>query len=1053
MTPSAKAPLFGAVIFFVISALVYALPSAALAGWMFSDPSADNTADITKMYFSDANFVQLAILRNGAVSGRVGVFQHTGIVLLPVGGIAAALGIPITLDAENGVAKGNLPDGRMITIIPGKNAILVGGQEMKQASNLIFLHNQEIYMDISLFNDIFPFTAWLDQVSRTLRISDKPGNTGAEGSLAADTAVAPVTAHDMDSPSPSAATAQPQAKPDAGKKQGGPLVLQLDIDHIAMQEFIDGLEQDGKVYLPLGQLASLLDFSITVDAKAGTAEGWFIREENRFSLAAAKAEIRGKTVTIPPGGILHIDQDLFIDSALLQQWFPLDMSVDRYSMTLHLVAREALPFEKKILREQQKQPAKDVTWKALDYPYSAVSLPFTNVTFGPSYQSRGNQGQAGYSILSAGDMGYMTSRLYAAGNLGDQVVSDLRFSMGRDDYGRNLLGPLKASSFSMGDVDSASLSQVTQTSTGRGFALTNRDLDRPDKFDVTSFTGNSTPGWQVELYRNGTLLDSQVVGQNGRYEFRDVPILFGNNAFRLAFFGPQGQVDEIVKNINAESSLLDAGEFTYNVSADQEAGTLLGISNDSTPGSSGIRSVGELEYGASRWLTLTAGSAHTVINDTEHSYAATGLRTSLAGVLASLDDAYDTGNGGHSANLAMFANYFGTDLHFRQKAARDFFSEEDGTVNNVPVTLLTDIGLDRQSDIPVLGQIDAGLDAMRKGYATGRMENLWISRFSKPVYGINFTNSLQYDSDNLGLQQLAGTAAIRGFYDHMLLGGQADYNIRPDAGINDLKLDAIYPIRTGISGNSGILVNIPGHKSLELDNTVTFDMSKYKLSFSANCDTDRNFFAGISLNFSFGKIPGTGKWLFSSQNMAETGTVVARPYLESNYNQQRDPDESAPPGVSLKIGSQTLKADDDGMAIAGNLPVNQPVGISLNQEKQDNPFWTTATDEYRVVPRPGVPIVLDYPLFETSQVDGAVHVPSGSSAALKIELVNSEEQVVGSTHTAFDGYYLLQGVMPGAYTIRVAKESLDQHRLKQPEERRLVIRKADFYTRDIALMP
>src|SRR5262249_15373961 len=145
--------------------------------------------------------------------------------------------------------------------------------------------------------------------------------------------------------------------------------------------------------------------------------------------------IKGKTWKLPPDAVLPIDQDLFIDSTLLQQWFPLELNVDHLTMTLNIAAREPLPFEEKIRRdktrtalEQQKQPLKEPTYKTIDYPYSSASWPFTNVTFGPSYQSQDKQTRADYSVLAVGDLGYMTSRLYAAGNLDDKVVSDLRFS-------------------------------------------------------------------------------------------------------------------------------------------------------------------------------------------------------------------------------------------------------------------------------------------------------------------------------------------------------------------------------------------------------------------------------------------------------------------------------------------------------------------------------------------------------------------------------------------------------------------------------------------------
>lgn len=1076
--------LSGAMIVFVWSA-------NALAQSYSTSPIPDSNNEIADIYFTPSNKRTLLLVYKDSALGRADIYKHLGITLLPVGVVTKALGISMTVNTDNQTAEGQLADGRKVMIIPAKNTALVGGVEKKQVPGLMFMHDGEIFIDNSVFVDVFGFTVYMNYSANTLRIvketeetpppaapavqeptptpaptpTPEPASAPApttsstpapvKESKTVDTAVEHVTVSEPKTPKSPAAPATSVAPPVTGKEEA--LVMQLIIDDIEMEEFVEGFRIGDKLYLPLGQLTALVDFAINVDTAAKTAKGWFIREENTFVLTMDSATIKGETQVLPPNSVLTKDGDLFVDSDLLQRWFPLDFLMNRYNMTLLLNAREKLPFQEKLARKKsrdalsQKQAPKEITFKTVDIPYEPMTTPFVNMTFSPSYQSQTNEKRADYTIIAAGDLGYMTGHLYAGGDLNERVFSDLRLRVGQDDYTRTLLGPLGASSFTIGDINSIGLSQVTQSSSGRGFAVTNRASDRSDKFDVTSFIGDGTPGWEVELYRNSTLISSQTIGADGRYNFTDIPILFGNNTFRLVFFGPQGQVDEIVKNINASNSLLSEGDFTYNFSADQKNRTLFNIP-DASSQDGGKRTTGEVEYGVTRFLTLTAGGAHTVLDDQEgYNYAAAGVRASLGGILLNLDNAYDVGNDGYSSRLAVFANLFDTDFRLQQKIAKDFISEEGDTSD--PVERLSEIGFDRQAVVPLIGDMSAGLSLVRKTFESQRIDNLWVNRLSTSLYGISFTNSLQYNYDNQDTETLNGGFSLRGFYDRILLGGQIDYTVKPITQISTFKLTGNYPIDTDLSGNTSLIKYFQGDERAELENTVTMDMQKYRISMTGRADTNSNYYLGAALNMSFGKIPDSDNWMFSSKNMADTGTIIVKPYLDRNYNQQQDEDEEAPQNIAFKIGSQSVKNDGSGTLFATALPTNTPVAVRMDAEKQDNPFWTTGVDEYRIAPRPGRALVIDYPLFETSQIDGVVNVPSGSASALSVELINTEGQVVAGTRTAFDGYYLLQGIMPGAYTLRISEEQLTQRGLRMAEEYSVTIKASDFYIKDIVLTP
>jgi hypothetical protein len=69
-----------------------------------------------------------------------------------------------------------------------------------------------------------------------------------------------------------------------------------------------------------------------------------------------------------------------------------------------------------------------------------------------------------------------------------------------------------------------------------------------------------------------------------------------------------------------------------------------------------------------------------------------------------------------------------------------------------------------------------------------------------------------------------------------------------------------------------------------------------------------------------------------------------------------------------------------------------------------------------------------------------------------VELVSSEGQVARSTRTAFDGYYLIESIMPGSYVLRVSDESLNLKKLMQAERPSISITTSDFFIKDIQLL-
>lgn len=838
---------------------------------------------------------------------------------------------------------------------------------------------------------------------------------------------------------------------------GEDLVLQIVIDRTTMEEFVGGISQDGRYYLALGELSALLDLAITVDAENMTAEGWFIRETNTISLTKDQVVVNDETSEIAQGSMIARDGDLFIDSTLLQKWLPIDFTVDLPGMLLNIATRESLPYQEALWRKkmqtrlmQKQKDLRSADAKMLDTPYKVFQFPSIDLSLSPSYDKPTRTHRKDYSVLATGDLGYLSTRLYFAGNPGERDVTNVSLNLGRTDFKRRLMGPLRASSFLMGDINSAIIEQVATADKGRGFTITNRALDRPDNFDITSFIGDSKPGWEVELYRNDTLLDFQTVGDDGRYEFREVPILFGNNVFRLSFYGPQGQREEILKTVNASASLLEQGDLSYNLSMDQKDRSVFSSFDSSTLDSGKQRVVGAFEYGITRKLTATAGVMKTSIDGEPHLYLAGGLRANLGESLVAVDHAFDDGTAGYSTRMSAFMQFKGVNMQFQQKVAKRFFSEASGSNRDNPLKFQTSMGFDRTLELPVLGEIGNNVTFTRTRYDSGRLENILTYRTSKNFAGLSLNNSITHSSDNLGIDQMNGVLVARGSFGQFRPSIQADYSVLPHKSLDRARLSALYPISKNFTGESAITKDLDGDMIVGFENTVTYNGEEYKLSLTGRTNDEGAHYVGVDLSTSIGRVPGSGRWIVSGKPIAESGTVAAEPFLDENYNLQKDGEEKGIPEATIQVGSQNLETDETGVAVATRLPVDVPVMVGLDQKGLQDPYQRPPIKTFGVVPRPGAILSVTYPISETSQIEGIVSTAGGASVSgIRVDLVNPQGQPVAIAHTSFDGYYLFEGVMPGAYTVELAADTLDTMHLAQPEQNPLVVGAADFYTRDI----
>jgi hypothetical protein len=116
--------------------------------------------------------------------------------------------------------------------------------------------------------------------------------------------------------------------------------------------------------------------------------------------------------------------------------------------------------------------------------------------------------------------------------------------------------------------------------------------------------------------------------------------------------------------------------------------------------------------------------------------------------------------------------------------------------------------------------------------------------------------------------------------------------------------------------------------------------------------------------------------------------------------------------------------------------------IALDPATLEDPQWKPLTPGVRVLPRPGRVEQLEFPVVLTSEVEGTIYlVEAGPKKRgigdAQVELVNAKGEIVATTTSSADGYYLFHQVTPGALRLRIAPEQAAKLKLKGKLERGL----------------
>lgn len=817
-------------------------------------------------------------------------------------------------------------------------------------------------------------------------------------------------------------------------------ILELTIAGSTVSDMISAYVDGATLYLPLGTLARILDLAVRVDPDGLRAEGWILEEKRTVlvDLTHGLLVTSGKQRELASGVGFTRGGELYLRADIIEEFLPLKIDASLRTQTVKLQTLEQFPFQERAVREAERaRLAARSSQVAQDWPRQPLSWqPFSFPTADVEMRALSDSALGGRldgDLRLAGDLAFMSASAFLGANSRQGLTSAL-VELGRTDPDARLLGPLRATSFALGDVASFSMPLGLRGAQGRGLSLTKNSLQALSIFDTVDFRGVLPDGYEVELYRNDILLASARNQADDQYTFTQVPLDFGLNTFRLVFYGPQGQRYEEMRHVTVGAGRLRKRQVAYNFSALQKGVNLLGVQPPDylAPQDFGRwRVSGELAYGLSSNVTTTFGGAW-FEEDAGSSWLLTsGLRTGL-GRFALTTDAALAGSGALALSGGFGAQFGGSSLAIRHARYAGDFPEETQLIGREKLRHATEMDFNTAVALGSSG-LTVPLNArIRHAAIAGGGSDLRASlRTTLGLPRVLLSNTVEYS--RFTMPEVEARAQLFGNLDLATL-GRSRTRGRVSLGYNVLPSPAIVSAAAEIDHAVGEHTFIRATLSHVFKGGSTqpgLALVRQFDTFALSADASYNFqqkshTVGLRAAFSLGRDPVSDRSFLARPGLSTTGGTALRAFHDIDSDGRFTSGDKPLPDVVFIAANQTAQTDASGLARLTHLAAGQHVAVKIDPTSLPDIALVPATKGLEVVPRPGRMQAIDFPVVAISEVEGTAHyVEDGVQqpvSGVRLNLLSGSGQIVARTRTEHDGFFLFEQVRPGSYRIALEPE-------------------------------
>lgn len=818
------------------------------------------------------------------------------------------------------------------------------------------------------------------------------------------------------------------------------------------------------IKIGLVSLIEVLDFPIESNLDDVTANGWFISASNSFLLKqnsnALTVNINKKEFVINSDKYEILHDDIYIESSEISKWFNIFFDINYQELEIKVTSPVLLPIQEQLARQTKNiksyelNPIATLPWK--ESPFQLISDPLIDVQLNST--SSNKHSSSGYSIVGGHDLAYYNADYFISGN-NDELLNRATITLSKTSTTGDLLGFINATEYSFGDVTPVKTGLSETRSQSRGLTFSNSPIDKIVDNDEVSLTGTIQVGWDVELYRNGTLIDQRLNVINGRYEFNDIELFYGQNKLELIFYGKQGQVNREVKDIYVNGNAVEKGEIFYSASITQTDKSVFGV-NDVFDTGAGMLLSSAVTAGISKNFSINLSQSYQSFDDRDD-YATYGIASDFT-VLDSLllRVALDKSNQNDShyqltARTEFFEQAINTSLSKKQGLA---IVEDD---NDNPFLIKTE---ENAATITMSGLL------FSEGSVWLNYQNSWS--YNQALSGIKnqqFRNSLSLGSPIINInnqinwinteyvnsyEQLLNDNLVNGSIRLQRSFGRVFFRFTSSYNLEPIKEFTQHAASLNLALASSVQSEIEfKYQPLSERWSSSLGINWRRDEFNFQTDLQRNneddWRLAFFINFSFGYQRDINKFHFSNRSLSNYGALAVRVFEDENVNGLFDEGEMLIDGAKV-IGVQNRKrstTDESGVAVLASMPNHKTTDIILDRESLPDPFLIPTTSGISITPRAGYIGRLDFPVVISGEIDGTIYIRTSNgeekiASYATVFLLDEEDKIVATTRTEFDGYYLFTDLVPGNYHISIDKKYIKRAKLRDPEKVELVLAEA-----------
>ncbi|MBN8829504.1 MAG: hypothetical protein J0G94_02480 [Sphingomonadales bacterium] len=821
----------------------------------------------------------------------------------------------------------------------------------------------------------------------------------------------------------------------------------------------DGLTAYGtpeEPWLPVGELARLLDLDLAVMPDEGRIEGT-LGEDRRaifIDLATRTARVGGRDVALSPSEVGVMPTDIYIRAGALAGILPIDFAVDVEALTITLRPRETLPVQARAARLRRLQglsrPGSNAEEAVLqiDTPYRLASPPAFDAILEAVTDSRREQAVSRrYDLRFAGDLLYSNVQGYI-GSDNEGVPSTARLMLERRSSEGAL--PFGATRMSLGDIFTPTLALGPRSVAGRGIAFSTAPLSQANLLNTIDLRGELPIGYDVELYVNDVLRSGQRTPVEGRYEFLGVALVRGVNVIRIVTYGPRGERSEVVRVVNAGGGLLPKGETAIDIGLIQQQ-PLLRFRGQAME-DSGIGGVGDprlvlsVAHGLTETFSLIGGaSLYSSSAGDQREMATLGVRASLWGFAVQLDAAGDQ-SGGLALASGASGNILGTPVYLRHSEYRDGFIDETGLTGGVDRPLVRKTVLTASRNLPLPGfSLPVSMSLMRDGFADGGTSWTATARTSTSLLRTLVSTGVDYTRDTSGTgatqERMIGTFDLSRLINFTWqLRGSLSYDLLPEARMRGASVTIDRSVGDRLAMRLGYGQSFGEMRDGTVQGGLVLRMPFGDFALTGDYATASKDWR-VGLRIAFGALfdPDRRRYALTPPGPSTSASVVFRSFIDADEDGVFSPGDEPVPQVGIGGGARQSLTREDGRALVTGLSAGPTGRLQVDTGNVDRLYLATPPATIGFAPRPGQVLHIPYAMTAAGEVWARIFLRRGGEdvgiSAVRVQLMR-EGQPALTAATEYDGSVIFSNVPAGRYLLELDPDQARslRMRLKAPVE-------------------